>query len=283
MATADKLTTVAENVPKVYHAGQLNVVENAKCLKGSKTGTAMLIDDVSPVEHTMTVKISSDTVTDLTAVKVSRYRKNLTNSLTDIKHEQNTYIISRDNGIVTLGSKNVITYSSQARLYDKILSAGTYTFSFDCTIENTKKCTKPNHVQVWVDDNYFSQPIYDMTKDGTYHRSFNFKITKNSRVWIRFYFNVDKITEVSDTIITKAMFSNVQLELGSTATDYEPYTSKTDYIPTADGTVNGVTSLYPNTTLMTNTDGVIIDCNYYKDIDKAFNELTTSVALSGGE
>ena len=57
MATADKPTTVAENVPKVYHAGQLNVVENTECLKGSKTGTAMLIDDVSPVEHTMGVKV----------------------------------------------------------------------------------------------------------------------------------------------------------------------------------------------------------------------------------
>ena len=61
------------------------------------------------------------------------------------------------------------------------------------------------------------------------------------------------------------------------------YIPQVEYTPNADGTVEGVTSLYPNTTLMTDTEGVTIDCNYYKDIDKAYNELTTSIALSGGE
>lgn len=280
MATADKLTTVAENVPKVYHAGQLNVVENAKCLKGSKTGTAMLIDDVSPVEHTMTVKISSDTVTDLTAVKVSRYGKNLLNSLS-IWAEQNASVISRDNGIVTVRAPNTTTVSSISQLYNRTLPAGTYAFSIDCTIENTKKCTRPNEILLFV-NNAPRVLVSNMKSDGTYHRKPKFTLTKKSNVIIRFYFNVDDITETSD-VPTTASFSNVQLEIGSTATDYEPYNSKTDYTPNADGTVNGVTSLYPNTTLMTDTDGVIIDCEYYKDIDKAFNELSSAIALSGGE
>ena len=42
----------------------------ANTLKGTASGSEILIDDVSPVEHNMTVKISSDTVTDLTAVRV---------------------------------------------------------------------------------------------------------------------------------------------------------------------------------------------------------------------
>lgn len=281
MATADKLTTVAENVPKVYHAGQLNVVENAKCLKGSKSGSAMLLDDVSPVEHTMTVKISSDTVTDLTAVKLSRYGKNLTNSLTDIKAEQNSHIISRDDGILTTQSPNTTTISSDLWFYNRTLPAGTYAFSFDCTIENTKKSTRPNEIMLFV-NNAPRVLAHNMTSDGTYHKRSKFTLTKKSNVIIRFYFNVDDITETSD-VPTTASFSNVQLEIGSTATDYEPYNSKTDYTPNADGTVNGVTSLYPNTTLMTDTDGVIIDCEYYKDIDKAFNELSSAIALSGGE
>ena len=64
-----------------------------------------------------------------------------------------------------------------------------------------------------------------------------------------------------------------QLEIGATATEYEPYITPTEYIPTADGTVNGVTSLYPNTTLTTDTDGVSIDCKYNRDINKAFAAL----------
>ena len=37
-------------------------------MSNSKLGSAILIDDISPVAHEMSVKISSDTVTDLTAV-----------------------------------------------------------------------------------------------------------------------------------------------------------------------------------------------------------------------
>lgn len=88
-------------------------------------------------------------------------------------------------------------------------------------------------------------------------------------------------------VATEPVYNNfkdeIMVELGTTATDYEPYITPTDYTPTADGTVNGVTSLYPNTTLLTDTDGVIIDCEYYKDIDKAYNKLSAAIALSGGE
>ena len=43
----------------VYHAGQLNVIENTSNLKKSASGSVILIDDVSPVTHDMSVKISS--------------------------------------------------------------------------------------------------------------------------------------------------------------------------------------------------------------------------------
>ena len=55
-------------------------------MSNSKLGSTILIDDISPVTHEMSVKISSDTVTDLTAVKVTRCGKNLiqTNIIEDI-------------------------------------------------------------------------------------------------------------------------------------------------------------------------------------------------------
>ena len=77
--------------------------------------------------------------------------------------------------------------------------------------------------------------------------------------------------------------TNVQLEIGSTATEYEPYIEPTEYTATADGIVEGVRSLYPNMTLMTDTEGVTISAEYIKDIDKAFEAVTTAVALTGGE
>lgn len=218
-------------------------------------------------------------VPDLTAFKVSRYGKNLLNSL-GTWSGQNVSVISRDDGIVTTQSPNTTTISSALQFYNRTLPAGTYAFSIDCTIENTKKSTRPNEI-FFVVNNAPVVLVSDMKSDGTYHRKSKFTLTKKSNVIIRFYFNVDSITETSD-IPTTASFSNVQLEIGSTATDYEPYNSKTDYTPNTDGTVNGVTSLYPNTTLMTDTDGVIIDCEYNRDINKAFAELQQAIISLGG-
>ena len=85
----------------------------------------------------------------------------------------------------------------------------------------------------------------------------------------------------SGTTVENLVFKP-QLELGTTATEYEPYITPTEYTPTADGTVNGVTSLYPNTTLTTDTDGVLIDCEYNRDINKAFAELQQAIISLGG-
>lgn len=68
-----------------------------------------------------------------------------------------------------------------------------------------------------------------------------------------------------------------QLEIGTTVTEYEPYITPTEYTSNADGTVEGITSLYPNTTLTADTDGVTIDCEYNRDINKAFAELHNAI------
>lgn len=77
---------------------------------------------------------------------------------------------------------------------------------------------------------------------------------------------------------------NLQIYLGDTIiSEYEDYITPKEYIPTTDGVIDEVTNLYPNTTLVSNGDRVYIDCNYYKDIDKAYNKLGAAIALSEGE
>ena len=82
-----------------------------------------------------------------------------------------------------------------------------------------------------------------------------------------------------------ANFTNCQLEVGSVATEYEPYIEPVIYTPGADGTVEGVSAIYPNTTLIAST-GAVIDCEYNRDINKAFAELeqklTNAVISLGG-
>lgn len=76
--------------------------------------------------------------------------------------------------------------------------------------------------------------------------------------------------------------NSIQIELGTTATEYEPYKMPTEYTPAVDGTVSGVKSLYPTTTLMTDTEGAIIEAEYNRDINKAFAELQQAIISLGG-
>ena len=92
------------------------------------------------------------------------------------------------------------------------------------------------------------------------------------------------LIQFDKTDATKPIYidlDSVMLEASHTATEYEPYKGS-EYTPSADGTVNGVTSLYPNTTLITDTDGVLINCKYNRDINKAFAELQAAIISSGG-
>jgi hypothetical protein len=79
---------------------------------------------------------------------------------------------------------------------------------------------------------------------------------------------------------TKKMMEQfyIQLEVGTTPTEYEPYIEPTVYDVPTDGTVEGVKSLYPSTTLYTDTQGAVIDCTYYQDGKKVKENLTNKVS-----
>jgi hypothetical protein len=79
------------------------------------------------------------------------------------------------------------------------------------------------------------------------------------------------------------VYKEIQLEIGESTTEYEDFVQLAEYTPDADGVVSGVTSLYPSTTLMTDTDGVLIDATYNRDINKAFDELKNAILSLGGK
>lgn len=68
-------------------------------------------------------------------------------------------------------------------------------------------------------------------------------------------------------------FSNVQLGVGTTATEYEPYKEPVTY---AQG--EPINSIYPCTTLMTDTAGAVMDVTYNRDANKVVNELETRIS-----
>lgn len=266
---------VGEYVKKSISAEQSRADSTfSNALKGSKSGGAFLIDDVSPVTHEMGVKVSSDTVEDLTAVKVRKQGKNLipfpykdlklgtstTNGIDFTVYEDGSILI---NGTATsnttkylynnttdlLGLKSGITISGSKNASDDTQQGNVY---FVCNYYDSTGSMKQGL-------------LVSTTPSGT-------KTITDEWKGLGIYINVPNGKTLNNLLIKP------QLEIGATATEYEPYITPTEYIPTADGTVNGVTSLYPNTTLTTDMDGVIINCKYNRDINKAFAALEAALA-----
>ena len=214
------------------------------------------------------VELNSETaytpyVPDLTAVKVSRCGKNLFNQYAESK------FIYPYRGIVVSDFCNNVN-SAMYTLSVSLKQGATFQEGI-------------NFGLIRMNNSNGSSARWFQTKTDT-----NFRLT---------YTNMNSLDHIPDFYValvgiypsTEDNWNriinnyNIQIEYGKPPTDYEPYKECADYTPNADGTVNGVTSLYPNTTLMTDTEGVVIYCNYYKDIDKAYNKLSAEIALSGGE
>lgn len=68
---------------------------------------------------------------------------------------------------------------------------------------------------------------------------------------------------------------------GEESGTFEPYNG-TSYIPAADGTIPDLTSLSPNMTILTDTEGVIVECEYNRDTNKVIDKLINAITAIGG-
>lgn len=247
--------TAFNNLPgnNIYFPKSYANATFANALKGTASGYAILIDDVSPVPHDMGVKISSNTITDLTAVKVKRCGKNLIpypyyettktvdGTLTFTDNGDGSITV---NGTTSVNASFVLVHVANSNV--SLPSGQVFTLS-GCPSGGSNSSYK-----------IFGASGSPNNSFSDYGNGASF--TSNGKLSLSLF------------IYAGATFNNLtfypQVELGDAVTDYEPYITPTEYTPAADGTVNGVTSLYPNTTLMSDTDGVLIDCEYNRDINK---------------
>lgn len=80
--------------------------------------------------------------------------------------------------------------------------------------------------------------------------------------------------------VGKTIYPMLSFEQAGTEYEY-PQEVKT-HIPAADGTVSGVTSLSPSMTILTDTEGVIVECEYNRDTNKVIDKLINAITALGG-
>lgn len=88
-------------------------------------------------------------------------------------------------------------------------------------------------------------------------------------------------TQVSSGTTVSNLKFYPQFELGNAATKYEAPLPEITYSVPEDGIVTGIKNIYPTTTLLANKDNVVIDVEYNRDINKAFEELQNAILAQG--
>lgn len=231
--------------------------------------TSNFVSDISQLEEYELQIEAGETATeytpyvdDFSTVEVSRYGKNLLSP--DIASLDNwvdaSFHFSANSLLYYLnsveGQQHTISFKTKS--LDETVTDYGYLYMFRSNDNWQTSERVKNLVQVNVDYN-----PYTFTAEAGYEYALWWYSIYGKNIFEKYY--------------------DFQLEVGATATEYEPYIEPTTYTANADGTVEGVTSISPNMTLLTNNSDVVINANYLRDIDTYINNLIANVALTGGE
>ncbi len=227
------------------------------CYIRVEAGTTLTNVVVKPMLTEGTEAVEYTPYIDVTTTTINKYGSNLFNSAMTLERENNgiTTKIQPDGGVLFTGTATATTRyfgSGSGVATQIILLPGTYTIS--------------GHRQLVA---------VITAEDGTtgWYKN-TFTVTKKSYL---------KNLLLSDLTIGQEFNEIIypSLAVGKVA-KYEPYIEPTLHTPSADGNVEGVTSVYPSTTLLPDTEGVVIACEYNRDINKAYEELTNAIISLGG-
>ena len=252
---------------RALNNGKSNVLTDADLnsevvFYGGSTGGDTVTLSQFQIEIGTTATAYTPYIEDFSAVKVKKCGKNLFN-IVNVVNRVNYESDGREVGIKKIENDTALQISTPSTssgsldqrsstlkdLAPEIRAGKTYTLSANTTGRDAK--------------------IYLMTSKATWTFGTSRTLTDD---------------DLNSTVLwyasgsgTTAVISNIQIEDNTGATQFEPYIEPVEYPVSADGTVEGVTLIYPTTTLMTDTAGAVMDCTYNADtkkyIDKKFAEL----------
>lgn len=272
------LATIPEDYTEMYN--RVNTLANsvANAIRGTVSGSVVSVDDVSPVEHKPVVRVVCPEGVDPTTVTVRRCGKNIIRS-EKIAHEQwknapsyeshgVRWTVSDDRKLTIQGETPEDNYSvfdiaTSNSFTSWLVSGVTYTASLNKTGSGTVELI----AEIFDKNN---GTVVSYIKDGV-----TFTVDKERYNYGTLRLQINPSNAVNCMVMP-------QIEIGSAVTDFEPYKEPTEHTPSSDGIVEGITSLSPVMTLLTDTEGVTIECEYIKDTNKVINNLAKAVVALGG-
>ena len=261
----------------------------ANALKGSVTGSAMEINDISPIEHSLNINVRSKNLIPFPYAFQGSYPNSTftISGVTFTVNEDGSITINGTNEassaislVVISGSTKLQVTSGNYLVYG--VQGGSYnTYGLNCSLFKGTTSTDYyyKYKNVYNDNNPIGTdgaPLLAEVTDNTVGLAIKLVVRGNATlnnvtvkpmfvkgdVVLPFDVNVPDITTVNVTI------------------------GEETYTPNADGSIEGVKSIYPTTAITANTSGALVDCEYNRDLNKAFAELeeklTNAILSTGG-
>lgn len=256
--TVEKSVETAENIAE-SNEETAGIIKNsaANAFKGVASGEVVRVDDVSPIEHIANVWVHGKNLFHFTETK--------TGDISGV-----AYSVEPNSSVITLNG--TATKNNNALIRQNIvLQKGTYTIS-----------VKGANV---IDSEYDRVYVYDVENDAVItnyvkdERPRTFILTRDTII------NICYLVGVGSTYQNTNVY--IQIELGNTATEYTPYidpstvtvteeTTGATYTPNADGTCE-IVSVSPTMTLLTDTEGITIECEYNRDTNIVMGDIETAI------
>lgn len=349
-ADANLVQQTAEDI-KAIESDIKNLYSNA--LKGRASGSAVRVDDVSPVEHNVKVKVSGKNLIVYPHSDTTKTQNGL------------TFTDNGDGSITVVGTATTVTYYDLCNFTSRFFSGGPRYFNAmsdkvtfegytikDCSIQQGETGNSFCHLVItagqtvnktfypqiekgdvateytpYIDPNTVTvtrcgKNIFDITADeltviGSSGNKRYALVFDKPGVYT-FSAEVDSsLTNIAHKIVTDGEYgeytshvgdvkftetigenqkliiykglenerlqggvSRAQLEIGDTASDYEAYNSE-KYTVNSDGSVD-ITSLSPIMTLLTNSEGATVECEYNRDINVVLDNIIDRLNAIGG-
>lgn len=227
-------------------------------------GNVVVINDASPILHNLKISLYKSDVEDYSNINVFRYGKNLITYPYDETTRTANGITATDIG----DGKIIFTGTATSNFYFRpisnlLLQPGIYTLSGTPKNLGVRKA----FVYIYEEDN--PDVVYN---DFSYGVTFTVETPTIYSI---------RVVITSGTILDNDCFS-IQLEANSYSTSFEPYVIPKVVKANSDGSVNGIVSVTPNMTILTDTEDVRISCKYNADtkmyVDNKIKELGQSLS-----
>lgn len=252
-----------------------NGIEKIYVVIRIKSGTTVENLTFKPMlEHATTPSAYTPYVKDLSSVKMVTKGKNLIPypyKYSSFNHYGIRFTVNDDGTIVANGTVTDTTQNAGMQLNElgTAINIQKDIYTISCGFTKQLKKTAIFLLDFYLGNTWkFTHAINNTT---LLTKTFDLRDKEFDKVYA--YIRIPAgVTDTINNFVFKP-----QLELGSVASAYEPYVAPTTYTPSADGTVANVKSIYPSTLLSTDTDGVIIDAEYSRNLSESlyFTDLTT--------